>query len=111
MSKYINIDNLNWYDDLFMKGINNSGVWVRYRDVENFIKNAPAADVEEVTHCEDCIHCVPLDSNCEISPHYKHCTAWHGEETKNVWHKYKKYYKDYSIVEYHGYCSFGEKGK
>ena len=50
--KYIDVSKLNLYDDLFMKGKNDSGVWVRYRDVENLIKNAPAADVREVRHGE-----------------------------------------------------------
>lgn len=50
MPKYINTDKLNLYDDLFRKGKNDSGVWVWYRDVENFIKDAPAADVQEVKH-------------------------------------------------------------
>lgn len=52
MPKYIDTDKLNLYDDLFMKGKNDSGVWVRYRDVENLIKNAPAADVQEVRRGE-----------------------------------------------------------
>ena len=50
MSRYIEADNLNLYDELFMKGKNDSGVWVRYRDVENLIKNAHTADVQEVKH-------------------------------------------------------------
>ena len=48
MPKYIDVDALNWYDDLFMKGENHSGVWVRYRDVEHFIKDATPADVRPV---------------------------------------------------------------
>lgn len=67
-------------------------------------------DYEKVVHCIDCMYCKPLDRNCELnSTTYKHCSVWRGEETKHVWHKYKKYYKDYSIVEYDGYCSHGEK--
>ncbi len=50
MPKYIDVGAINWYDDLFMKGVNNSGVWVRYKDVESLIRNAPAADVEPVRH-------------------------------------------------------------
>ena len=49
MSKYVDVDKLNLYD-LFMKSKNDSGVWVRYRDVEILIKNAPTADVQEVRH-------------------------------------------------------------
>jgi DNA-directed RNA polymerase subunit RPC12/RpoP len=52
MPRFIDTDKLDLYDDLFMKGVNHSGVWVRYRDVENLIKNAPTADVEEVRHGE-----------------------------------------------------------
>lgn len=50
--KHIDVDALPMWDELFMKGKNDSGVWVRYRDVENMLKNAPAADVEEVRHGE-----------------------------------------------------------
>lgn len=50
MARYVDTDALNWWDDLFMKGKNDSGVWVRYKDVESFIKNAPTADVQEVKH-------------------------------------------------------------
>ncbi len=69
----------------------------------------PTADVIKVVRCKDCKYRVPLDKHCNLSSCYGHCTEWHGEETKNVWHKYKKYYKDYSIVEPDGYCSFGER--
>lgn len=50
MPRYIDAEDLNLYDNLFMKGKNDSGVWVRYRDVERLIRNAPAADVAEVRH-------------------------------------------------------------
>jgi len=64
----------------------------------------------EVVRCQNCVHAEPLDHNCELSTSfYLHCKLWRGEETKNVWHKYKKYYKDYSLVERDGYCDAGEK--
>lgn len=50
--RYINVNALPMWDELFMQGKNDSGVWVRYRDVENMLKNAPTADVEEVKHGE-----------------------------------------------------------
>lgn len=52
MPRYIDAEGLNLYDDLFMSEntINKSGVYVRYKDVENLIKNAPTADVQEVKH-------------------------------------------------------------
>ena len=52
MPRYIDVERLNLYDDLFMSEdtINKSGVYVRYRAVENLIKNAPTADVTEVKH-------------------------------------------------------------
>ena len=52
MPRYIDAEGLNLYDDLFMSEdtINKSGVYVRYRAVENLIKNAPTADVAEVNH-------------------------------------------------------------
>lgn len=66
--------------------------------------------LKSVVRCGDCVHSQPLDRNCEISVSlYMHCGLLRGEETKNVWHKYKKYYKDYSIVERDDYCSYGER--
>ena len=59
--------------------------------------------------CKNCIHAVELDKHCDISrTAYKHCTLLRGDETKYVWHKYKKYYKDYSIVSLDDFCSEGE---
>ena len=69
-----------------------------------------AVDAVEVIRCQNCVHAEPLDRNCEINTcHYMHCKLYRGEETKNVWHKYKKYYKDYSLVERDGFCSDGAK--
>lgn len=67
-------------------------------------------DAVEVVRCGKCIHAVELDKHCKINRKaYRHCTLCRGEETINVWHKYKKYYKDYSIVELNGYCDEGER--
>lgn len=52
--RLIDIEAINWYDDLFMKGVNHSGVWVRYRDVEKLIRNAPTVDAVPVVRCKDC---------------------------------------------------------
>ena len=74
------------------------------------IVDAPTVDAVEVVRCQNCVHAEPLDRNCELSTtHYMHCKLWRGEETKNVWHKYKKYYKDYSLVGRDGYCDAGAK--
>lgn len=48
--RLIDIEAINWYDDLFLKGVNHSGVWVRYRDVEKLIRNAPIVDAVPVRH-------------------------------------------------------------
>jgi hypothetical protein len=70
----------------------------------------PVADVVEVVRCKDCKFAIELDKHCEINrTTYKHCTLLRGDETKYVWHKYKKYYKDYSIVELDEFCSYGER--
>jgi hypothetical protein len=73
------------------------------------IANLSAADVVEVVRCKKCKHSKELAPHSEISPYYRHCSLWRGEETKNVWHKYKKYYADYSIVEPTDFCSYGER--
>jgi hypothetical protein len=76
---------------------------------EGIIANIPTADVVEVVRCKDCKHAVELDKHCDISrTAYRHCNLLRGDETKYVWHKYKKYYKDYSIVEPDDFCSCGE---
>ena len=73
------------------------------------VKSAPTADVVKVVRCKDCKHAVELDKHCDISrTAYRHCSLLRGDETKYVWHKYKKYYKDYSIVEPDDFCSCGE---
>lgn len=69
-----------------------------------------AADYAAVVRCHNCAHAVPLDRNCELNTCvYMHCNISRGETVKNVWHKYKKYYKDYSIVEHDGFCDEGER--
>jgi hypothetical protein len=71
---------------------------------------AHTVDAVPVVRCRDCKHAETLERNCELSKGcYMHCNLWRGDETRNVWHKYKKYYRDYSIVELDGYCSDGER--
>lgn len=66
------------------------------------------ADFVEVVRCKDCIHATEFDQHCELNRFaYRHCELWKGDETRNVWHKYKKYYRDYSIVEGDEFCSSG----
>lgn len=73
-----------------------------------FFKNK--ADVVPVVRCKDCKYSRELDKHCEINrTAYLHCALLKGDETKYVWHKYKKYYKDYSIVEPDDFCSYGER--
>jgi hypothetical protein len=68
------------------------------------------ADLVEVVRCKDCKHSINLDKNCVLNRNvYKHCQLWRGEELTNIWHRYKKYYKDYSIVELDGFCDSGER--
>lgn len=68
-----------------------------------------AAGIIAPCRCKDCVHSEKLAKHCEINrDRYLHCKEWRGEETRNVWHKYKKYYADYSIVETDGYCDSAE---
>ena len=67
-------------------------------------------DMVIVTRCKNCKFATELDKHCDINrTAYKHCSLLRGDETRYVWHKYKKYYKDYSLVELDDYCSFGER--
>ncbi len=64
-------------------------------------------DVVPVVRCKDCIHCEDLEPHADIYGDDKHCRILRGDLTSNVWHKYKKYYRDYSLVEPDGFCSEG----
>ena len=78
--------------------------------VLEYAENLPAADVAPVVRCRDCINAEPLERNCEVNANfYMHCRLWRGEECKNVWHKYKRYYRDYSLVQQDDFCSSGER--
>lgn len=79
-------------------------------NVRDVIRGVPAADVAPVVRCRDCINAEPLERNCEVNANfYMHCRLWRGEECKNVWHKYKRYYRDYSLVQHDDFCSSGER--
>lgn len=87
------------------------------RDMDAFeqaYKNGYAAGVRDteakIVRCRECVHAEPLDRHCEINTSvYMHCKMWRGERENNVWHKYKKYYKNYSIVDRDGFCDCGER--
>ena len=95
MPKYIDVGAINWYDDLFMKGVNNSGVWVRYKDVESLIRNAPAADVEPVRHgrwvgmAEYCQHLFDTTGErytmSQLGISHPHCNkCWNENESRTA---------------------------
>ena len=81
MARYIDAERLNLYDDLFMSEdtINKSGVYVRYKAVENLIENAPTADVQEVKRgywIDPTTYCGFTCSICKekcITDKYKYC--------------------------------------
>lgn len=92
---------------LFERTERDKGMFYVERSVINVM---PTIDAVEVVRCHDCIHAVPLERNCELNTClYMHCNLWRGDETKNVWHKYKRFYKDYSLVEHDDFCSYGER--
>lgn len=71
---------------------------------------APTVDAVPVVRCRECINAEPLERNCEVNANvYMHCRLWRGEECKNVWHKYKRYCRDYSLVQHDDFCSSGER--
>ena len=107
VNKLIRLENsYNFYKDVW----DAQTLYRRICELEIGIGKTPTVDAVEVVRCQNCVHAEPLDRNCEINTcHYMHCKLYRGEETKNVWHKYKKYYKDYSLVERDGYCDAGAK--
>jgi hypothetical protein len=108
MARYIRTDELlktarNGYHSDFGRSM------ADLTSLREVIEDTPTADVVEVVRCKDCIYAVELDKHCDISrTAYRHCSLLRGDETQYVWHKYKKYYKDYSIVDLDGYCDSGE---
>lgn len=83
--------------------------WARSA-IEGTLYAVEDVEAAEIVRCHDCVHAIPLERNCELNTNlYMHCTLFRGDETKNVWHKYKKYYRDYSLVEHDDFCSYGEK--
>lgn len=95
----------------FQYGYDDNGILlVPYRDAKKLIEAAKTVDAVPVVRCRDCINAEPLERNCEVNTSfYMHCRLWHGEECKNVWHKYKRYYRDYSLVQHDDFCSSGER--
>lgn len=81
-----------------------------FTEADRVIRQMPTVDAVSVVRCQDCINAEPLERNCEVNANfYMHCRLWRGEECKNVWHKYKRYYRDYSLVKHDDFCSSGER--
>ena len=55
--------------------------------------------------CEDCKHSEKIRHTNSIRQGTLHCRQWRGDDTKNVWIKYKKEYRDFSLVFPDEYCS------
>lgn len=81
-----------------------------FTEADQVIRQMPTVDAVPVVRCMDCMNAEPLERNCELNANlYMHCRLLRGEECKNVWHKYKRYYRDYSLVEHDDFCSKGER--
>lgn len=89
--------------------INNPEAKALYTQAMHYINKAPAIDAVKVVRCANCAHAEKIDKNAQLSniKGLRHCKVWRGEETRNVWHKYIKEYRDYSLVELDGFCSDG----
>ena len=101
--KLIEADALKNAFNAFYGGVGHAAIaaWI--------INDAPTVDAVEVVRCQNCIHAEPFDRHCELNRSaYMHCKLLRGEEVQYVWHKYKKYYKDYSVVDRDGFCDEGE---
>ena len=115
MAEYKDITELSKQIADFKKSVNSpnsdymTGYLCALSVTEGIIANISTEDVVKVVRCRNCKHCYQLAPHSEINRGlYFHCALWRGEETKNVWHKYKKYYADYSLVCADDYCSSGE---
>lgn len=62
-----------------------------------------------LVRCENCIYATPLEKHCVYSSKiYLNCSLGRGDFVQNVWHKYTKKYRDYSLVDKSGFCDCGE---
>lgn len=105
--RYIDANALTEYIDRTIPREVGEEFWKGAITVRHVIQIQPTADVVEVVRCKDCVHAVKPDKHAELTSTVLHCMAYRGEEVRFVWHKYKKYYKDYSLVFDDEYCSFG----
>lgn len=91
MPRYIDLESLPIYEELFMKGKNDSGVWVRYRDVERLLRTAPVVErkkgkweyVDDVDY--RCSVCHKYAYGCLgeiLSGQYKYCPYCGAEMEK-----------------------------
>lgn len=80
-----------------------------YHAIMQGVQKLPAVDAVPVVRCKDCVYAVAPDPHADLLTTSFHCQLYRGDEVRNVWHKYKKYYKDYSVVFSDDYCSAGER--
>ena len=117
MAKYINREELiAWLKRIPLKDLSDGRGLCRIIMEEDFkrairtIPDGAIIDAVQVVRCRDCINAEPLERNCELNANfYMHCRLWRGEECENVWHKYKQYFRDYSLVQHDDFCSSGER--
>lgn len=110
--KAFGCENAVKYGNKSAKQQHNSYSSMMLYEIADEINDVPAADVEPVVRCQKCKHGTPFDRNSEMDESmYLHCAIGRGEDVRNVWHKYKKYYKDYSVVDRGGFCDQGEAGE
>ena len=74
------------------------------------LRRIERGELVEVVHCGECKYSEPLKPHADLyQQDLMNCTCQHGEEVRNVWHKYSKQYHDYSLVDPNEFCSNGER--
>ena len=69
-----------------------SGCWVRYRAIEQVVKEQPSVEAEPVVRCKDCIH-------------------YEARQKNHPWKSARKYCNRQTILcmEPNDFCSFAER--
>lgn len=84
--------------------------WDIYATACQLLRRIERGELVEVVRCGECKYSEPLKPHADLyQQDLMNCTCQHGEEVRNVWHKYSKQYHDYSLVDPNEFCSNGER--
>lgn len=78
-------------------------------DLKEHLQGLPALSFSKtLVNCKNCEYSEPIEKHSVYDAQkYLHCRLLRGESVTNVWHRYTKKYRDYSLVAMEGFCDSG----